>query len=58
MTHQAISFVKSAIRIVAYAAIGYIPWITIHNLVTWVIPAIGITLVLSEAVGVLEEVGQ
>lgn len=46
MTHQGISFVKSAIRILGYVAI-------LFN-----IPVAVFTLVLSEVIGVVEEIGE
>lgn len=49
MTHREISFTKSVIRILGYLLIGI-------NMPVLVIPAA--VLVLSEILGVLEEIGQ
>lgn len=46
MTHQDISFIKSAIRILGYGLI------VVH------IPTAVITLIISEVIGVVEEIGE
>lgn len=45
MTHQTISFIKSTLRIIGY------------GLILFNIPVAVITLVLSEGIGIIEEIG-
>lgn len=46
MSHQSISFIKSAIRIVGYGCL------------TLSIPLAALVLIVSEVIGILEEVGE
>lgn len=46
MSHQTISFIKSAIRLVGYGCL------------VWSMPLAALVLIASEVVGIVEEVGQ
>lgn len=56
MRHQTISFIKSALRLTGYLALGSLAWLPIEFFVSVWILSWG-TLVLSEVVGVIEEIG-
>lgn len=55
MKHQTISFIKSGVRIVGYLGISFLPFIPFSPLTALFL--IGAVLVISELIGIVEEIG-